>query len=53
MITLKTEIGAAYSSHYPKVGGLCFTDSVVVKQSFVLCIKFSTENPLLQVAANR
>lgn len=40
-----------HNSSYPKGGVSCFADSLVVKESSVLRMKFSGKNPTLGVAA--
>lgn len=48
-----TERRAAHNSTYPKGGGSCFKDRVVVNQTLVFQIKFCGKSPALRVAANR
>ncbi len=48
---LRTDSRAAAHSTYPKGRLLCITDSLVIKQTFVLRINFSGKNPALRVAA--
>ena len=43
----------AHNSSYPKSGGSCFKDSLVVTQTFVFQIKFCGENRHLRVASKR
>ena len=48
-----TERKAAANSTYPKGGVSFLADSFVVKESSVLRMKLSGENPALRVAAKR
>lgn len=42
-----------YNSTYPKGGGSCSKDSLVINQTLVFQIKFCRKSPALRVAANR
>ena len=44
---------AAHNSGLAKKRVSCFYDTFVVKQTFVLLMNFSANNPLLRQAANR
>jgi hypothetical protein len=44
---------AAHNSGLAKKRASCFYETFVVKQTFVLLMNFSTNNPFLRQAANR
>ena len=48
-----TNIKTAYNSTYTQVGVQCFYESVVLKQSYVLLMKFRAKNRHLRQAPKR